>query len=339
MRQRLAAALLATAAMPAMAGAEITIIPEYDADAVFGGEILTPQDFGARLTVGIYEDPRLASPQRVREIVEALDLQSALGAPIVDILIHPDTGDFVGIDRGSVELVDTLPDGSVIISARDPQGRFTAATRDTLVWSQPNGVPVCFDVLDIDDTDAPMSFTLLIDRSGSMDGVMMDVVDTTNHFLDLLPGNAQCTVVSFAADWTRHTPSPPLHCRDFRLHPDDIAADGATDLYGPLEAAYITYGGFRYDGWQTAVIVISDGADTQAGDDADRTRARLDAAKEDTRTFVFWLGHHTEAYLAGLADYFIGRQGEVAAYLTEVYGAVGEAYRRQQVLRPRACAP
>ena len=103
--------------------------------------------------------------------------------------------------------------------------------------------------------------------------------------------------------------------------------------------AYLTFADPRYDGWQTAVIVTSDGADTEAGGRADQIRARLAALKGDTRTFVFWLGDHTETYLAGLADYFIARQGDVAGYLSRVYGTLGEAYRRQQVLRPRSCAP
>ena len=338
MLRSLTAVLLASAALPVAAGAEIVIIPEYDMETVLGAEILTPEDFGTRLTVGVYEDPRRASTQRVREIIEELDLRSALGAPVVDILIHPDTGDFVGIDRGSVDLVGTLPDGSVIISARDAQGRFAPVTRDMLVWSRPDGEPVCYDVLAIDDTDAPMSFALLVDRSGSMDAVMADVVDTTNHFLDLLPSNAQCTVVTFADDWTEVTPWPAPHCRDVRLD-DSVQAGGGTDIYGPLAAAYAAYARPAFDGWQTAVIVITDGAITENVDDAGPTRDRLAAAKDDTRTFVFWLGDHTEEYLAGLADYFIGRQGEVAAYLTDVYGVVGEAYRSQQVLRPRACAP
>lgn len=336
MLKRLTALLLASTAGPAHG--EITLIPPYDENQVLGVEILTPEDFGMQLTVAIFEDPRQASPQRVREIIEELDLRTPLGRPVVDVLIHPGTGDFIGIDRGSIELVGTLPDNAVIVSARDAQGHFAAVSQTALAWSRPNGEPVCYDLVDIADTDAPMGFTLLVDRSGSMDAVIDDVVTTTNHFLDLLPGNARCTLITFADEWTALTPWPAPYCREVRLDPT-ITAGGTTDIFGPLEAAYAAYARPTFDTWQTAVIVITDGVDTEAGDRADRIRSRLAGLKDDTRTFVFWLGNHTDAYLVGLADYFIARQGDVAGYLEGVYGTLGEAYRRQQVLRPRPCTP
>lgn len=179
-----------------------------------------------------------------------------------------------------------------------------------------------------------MHFILMLDRSGSMANVMEQVKATSRQFLAALPANAYCSVVSFASGWSDHTGGKTQQCSGLKLD-EKISAGGGTDLYTPLAALYRHFGAPGYVDWQTAVIIITDGAINSSN--AERTKAELLAAKGKVKTFVFWLGDHTEKHLAGLADAFISRQGEITPYLSEVYGAVGEAYRKQQVLKPRAC--
>lgn len=336
MRTRLIASLLAVLLVFGVAlesDAKIKLIPEYDPQTKLGRAIESVDDFRALLSVGIYEDPRLASPQRLREIIAELDLRTPLGRTVTDLIIHPDTGAFVGIDTGSIQLVGTLPDGSVIVSTRDAGGQFTRAAKNGLAWARPNGAPVCFDLLDVGQSDAKMAFTLLLDRSGSMANVMDEVVATSRHFLSLLPGNAECSVASFADDWTNHTPGGAQQCGAVQIG-SAISARGSTDIFSPLSAFYARYATPAYDGWQKAIIIITDGIVTKNKDQG----ARVKAQKGDVKTFVFWLGKHEDRYLAEIADYFLTRRGDVRTYLSQVYGVIGDAYGKQQVLKPRACS-
>ena len=119
------------------------------------------------------------------------------------------------------------------------------------------------------------------------------------------------------------------------VHIDNvISARGSTDIFSPLSAFYTRYAAPAYDGWQRAVIVVTDGVVTKNKDQG----ARVKAQKGEVKTFVFWLGDHEEQYLADIADHFLTRQGDVRAYLNQVYGVIGDAYGKQQVLKPRACS-
>lgn len=337
MRARLIPILLAlSVALGATdaAGGKIKLIPEFNPETKLDRSIKSIEEFRSRLTVGVYEDPRLADPQRLREIIAELDLHTPLGRKVTDLIIHPGTGDFVGFDSGSIEFVGTLPDGSIVISTRDPTGTFTKAKADQLAWVRPNGEPVCFDAVDIGRSEAKMSFTLLIDRSGSMTNVMGQVLATTQHFLSELPANAECSVASFAGDWKLHTAYSGQMCSAARVR-GGIAAKGSTDVFTPLSHFYQRYAAPAYDGWQKAVIIITDGAVTQNEDQAPRVKA----AKGDVKTFVFWLGNRKEEHLADIADYSLSRQGDVRSFLGNYLGELGDAYGSQQVLKPRACTP
>lgn len=336
MRKHFATLLLALPlALGAIASAhgQIKLNPEFNPETKLTRPIETLDDFRSRFTIGVYEDPRLASPQRVREFIERLDLRTPLGRKVTDVVIHPDTGAFVGVDNGSIQFTGTLPDGSIIISTRDPGGQFTKADKDRLAWARPDGKPVCFDLVDVAQSDVKMSFTLLLDRSGSMANVMDEVLATTRHFLSLLPGNAQCSVVSFAGSWTNHTPGGSQQCNAVRI--SGIRSGGSTDIFSPLSAFYERYATPAYDGWQKAIIVITDGVVTRNADAAPRVKSQ----KGDVKTFVFWLGNREEKHLADIADHYLTQQGDVRSYLGEVYGFLGDAYRTQQVLKPRACTP
>lgn len=328
----IAALLMSSLALGVSQGAhgQIKLIPEYDAETKLSRPIETLDDFRSRLTIGVYEDPRLANPQRLREIIAELDLRTPLGQPVTNLVIHPDTGDFVGVDSGSIEFVGTLPDGSIVISARDPAGRFTKADKNQLAWVQPNGVPVAFDLVDVGQSNVKMSFTLLLDRSGSMANVMDKVLVTTRHFLSKLPANAECTVISFAEEWVNHTPGGAQPCNSVKLD-KSMKASGYTDIFGPLSAIYKRYASPAYSGWQKAVIVITDGVVTRNADQGPRVKSE----KGDVRTFVFWLGDREEKHLANIADYFLARQGDVQTFLGNYFGELGEAYRNQQILKPR----
>lgn len=339
MRRPLTAASLAVllwAAGAVVSRGEITITPEFDPATTLTRPIESIGEFRERLRVSIYEDPRLASPERLRAMLAELDLRSAQGRPVVDIIVEPQTGHLIGVDHGSIDYVGTLPDGGVIVSTRDDAGAFTRSRSESLVWARPDGTRLCFDTVDIGRTQAAMHFTLLVDRSGSMANVMDQVIATTRRFLTELPPNAQCTLITFAAEWTTLTPGGSRPCGQTSV-PDHISAGGGTNILDPLGEVFTRYNTPPLDQGQRAVIIITDGDDNAHGANARAVRDRLIAARSNIRTFVFWLGNRTGTHLDAIADYFLTRQGEVGRYLTEAYGVLGQAYASQQVLRPRAC--
>ena len=339
---RLAACLLALALIGAGAArAGIKLIPEYDLTTKLTVVIDSVDDFESALTIGVYEDPRIASPQRLQEIIAELDLKTSLGRPVTDLTIDPSTGYFIGVAKGSVSFVGTLPDGSITISVRDPKGNFTKASASNLVWVRPDGQLVCFDLKDVDQANAPakMSFTLLVDRSGSMSNVMPDVIATTRHFLSLLPKRAECTVASFAGSWQNHTPGEAQACGEAAAQALDIKAGGATDIYGPLTHFYGRYADTAYEDWQTAIIVITDGEATAGITDLTKDKASLTTRKGEVKTFVFWLGNRNERFLDGVADYFLSNRGDVRGTLSKAFQVLGAAYSKQQILKPKKCTP
>lgn len=325
-------------AVPGFAGqaGAIEIVPEYAPETEFGQSI-TLEDFRRRFSLDILiTDPRTLSGEALLALAGQLDLATPLGRPLVDLFAAPGTGDLIGVGGGRIDLVGTLPHGGLVVTTRDEDGAYSPAEPGNVGWFGPGGERRCFEPVPIGESGAPMHFTLLLDRSGSMSGEMDAVLALTAEFLEALPVNAQCMVASFNDELTVHTGGASQPC-GAAAAPRALSAGGGTDIYSPLGDAFARYAGPPYAAGQRAVIIVTDGADTAHGDTAGEVRAGLLAAKGDTRVIVAWLGSHTGEYLADLADYSLTREGEVAEFLSGVYGVLEQAYGTQTVLRPVAC--
>jgi len=309
------------------------IVSEYDTSTAMARPIRSAEDFAGRLTVEILPDARSANPTELRDLLARLDLRTPSGLPIADVVIDPNAGGFVGVDDGTIELAGSHPDGSLVIAHRNTEGRYAPIPAERLIWARPDGSPVCHTLQSVRDMAPQIAVTLLLDRSGSMQNVADDVLETTRHFLSLLPDQATCTVASFAEDMTAYTPQDGEPCGAVTL-PDTLPTGGATDIYQPLSDAYLSYANPDLDGWQKMVVVITDGVITAGAWQADVLHSQVRADNGETRTLVYWLGQHDAKHLQGLADYFIQDRGEVRASLTRVLDTLGDAYGTQQVLTP-----
>ena len=177
-----------------------------------------------------------------------------------------------------------------------------------------------------------MAFTLLLDRSGSMADVISDVQESAKSFLKDLPPSAECALASFNGSFSYHN-LYFQNCNggDFKLQ--TLSAEGGTDLYSPLLSAYESLSRECFEDYQKAVILITDG---QIPSD-DETKKELLAAKNDTLTFVNFLGNKNDEQLIGLADAYLQTTSDIKSSLQQYFHSLSTAYGAQKVLVVKSC--
>jgi Mg-chelatase subunit ChlD len=184
----------------------------------------------------------------------------------------------------------------------------------------------------------PMSFVLLLDRSGSMKPHINEVQRAAHGFLDALPENAVCSVGAFSDTSASFEPSDGFgfrrECRAGAFTLDGLEdAGGGTNLYRPLENAYRWLDAWHSHDEQRLVIMITDGKANQELEREDAVRA----AKGNIRTFVFHVGGQEERFLSSLADSYLAHKGDLEDSLTRYFEVVSETYTSQTVLRLNQC--
>ena len=303
-------------------------------------------DFEAGISLRLRTDPHRVDDERLAEVIEDIDLRDALGRLAGSGRAVDRQADIVlGFSGGSAEIVraEQTPDGLQVIGLfRGADGQIVNPPVSSIAAASLTGQPRCFDATPItrDSTAPPMWFGLMLDRSGSMDGHMDEVIEAAATFLGVLPETAQCSVFSFSNTWTSHSqPDVSRPCQPENFDLSSLEAGGGTNIYAPLAALYGAFGTRHVADWQRAVIILTDGRVSDTPDEAARRRASLQALKGETLTFVYWLGDHDEQDLRELADSFISHRGEMRASLGQYFGVLGEAFTSQQVITIRACAP
>lgn len=181
-----------------------------------------------------------------------------------------------------------------------------------------------------------MTFALLLDRSGSMAGVMDDVRRAARSFLHALPPRAHCAVGAFSDEYSfeRSEGFGGDACGSRAFTMQGLTPRGGTNLFVPLKATY-EWLASKGPNHQKAVIIITDGQVNERLDLAAQARA----AKGDTVTFVYYLGQIDDTWLKDLADNYLRHEGDLRAALPRYFSVVSEAYRRQVVLRLKPCGP
>ena len=159
--------------------------------------------------LGLRTDPRFLPPEDVIRMVESIGMVDDAGLQIVagyDINIEYDV--VVASSAGNVEITHIFEDASgVVITAlvRDAQGEVVDPPDGSMAVYRTGGQRLCYREEDLTGTQTtstsvlapsgqarlPMSFVLLLDRSGSMDGHMDEVRRAAHGFLDALPEKCQ----------------------------------------------------------------------------------------------------------------------------------------------------
>ncbi|CTQ55629.1 Mg-chelatase subunit ChlD [Roseibium album] len=335
----LAITLLSLSTIPS--AAKITIIPQVTTtpDVQFDLERLI--EFSQTVTLNVRTDPRLVPPARVLELVKSIDIRDGAGIKIErGYAIDAQHDLVIGWSGGTTEIskVQQTPSGLVVAGLfKDHQGRITVPPVAQLAAYTTAGKALCFErtTIEVQPKIFPMSFVILMDRSGSMSGVMDDVRKSALSFIDNLPDTATCSVGAFAGD-VSFDPAEGLGTNSCQPQNFDLAKmgiGGSTNLFPALSKSYQWLNAPSRQNHQKAVILLTDGAVTDNTD----MGTRVLADKGGAPTFVYFLGSRQDRWLKGIADNYLQHTGEVSQQLGRYFDVVSEAYRKQTVLKLRQC--
>lgn len=337
-------------------GVRLIIQPRIDINAQASLDLQRFAEMEETVRLGLRTDPRLVPPARVVEMVESIGMVDDAGIRIVsgyDINIEHDV--VVASSVGRVEITNIHDnDGSLVVTAvvRDSLGNVIDPPEGSLAVYSIGGERLCFseEVINTRETTAesviapsgqarlPMSFVLLLDRSGSMAAHTEEVRAAAHSFLDALPENASCSVGAFSEGNASYREAEGfgvrLPCRASSFSLEGLNdAEGGTNLYMPLESAYHWLSRGNRGTHQRLVIVITDGVLNQA---LGREQLVRDA-KGNIRTFVYHVGGQEERFLSSIADHYLAHEGDLEASLTRYFEVLSESYSSQTVLRLGQC--
>lgn len=335
---------------------QIIIAPRIRGDEQANLSVERLLAFGDDVRLGLRTDPKLVPPERVIQMIESIGMVDDAGLRIVsgyDISLEHDL--VVASSAGSVEImaVHNGEHGLVVTAlVRDDQGNIIDPPEGSLAVYTTNGERLCFaeEVINsrevarnssIDDSGlarVPMSFVILLDRSGSMASHIDEVRAAAHSFLDALPDNAVCSVGAFASSSASFERSEGFgfqnQCRADAFSLEGLGnTGGATNLFRPLENAYRWLDAWHQDDEQRLVIMITDGS-------ANRELEREEAvrnAKGNIRTLVYHVGGQEERFLQSLADGYLAHEGDLEDSLSDFFEVVSETYSSQTVLRLGQC--
>ncbi|WP_444994765.1 vWA domain-containing protein [Aliikangiella sp. IMCC44359] len=240
----------------------------------------------------------------------------------------------IGFSGGKTEIIKTskLPDGFKVVSSfKDSAGNFIAPPKNSLAAYTSTGEKLCFSY---DVRQEPkMAFTLLLDKSGSMENVIGEVKSEAKRFLKLLPKSSLCAVASFNSSYHyAHKNYQSCHGNNFGI--DAMTSSGGTDIYKPLKSAYSNLSGAFFKDYQKAVIIITDGYTVKD----EQRKQELLSLKKDTLTFVHFIGGNEKDALEGITDHFTAPNGNVKDVLAQYFNVISNGYKAQKVLHVQQCS-
>jgi hypothetical protein len=332
----------------------LRLAPRVDKDATADLSVDRWQEFRGDVFLNIRTDPALVPSARVLEMVASIGMVDDFGAVIAsgyDINAEHDI--VLAFSVGSAEITHIARDDQgLIITAliRDDAGNVIDPPKGALALYRTGGEKLCFTEEVISGTEQvpgdlyapaspssiPMTFAVLMDRSGSMLNHMDEMRDAASGFIDALPDRAGCLVGAFSegdASFAANEGFGYEQCRASNFPMHGLQASGGTDLFGSLETLYEWMNQDALADHQRAVIIITDGA---ANRNLER-ETEVIAAKGDIVTFVYFLGGSEERFLKSLADSYLGHDGKLRAELPRFFNVVRDAYTNQTVLRQTPC--
>jgi hypothetical protein len=300
------------------------------------------RDFERTISLRLRTDRSRVSGDRLADIVAGIDLRDERGRKITDGYDVDVANDLVvGFSGGTAEIVKTreTPAGLVVSNLfKNERGEIVQPDKEAIATYTIAGERLCSEqqAAEAAAPAIPMTFAILLDRSGSMESVIDDVRAAALGFIDDLPNTATCAVGAFSSSWSfREEGLGVRKCVAGNFDLSGLRAGGKTYLFPSLGATYSWLGLPDRADHQKAVIIITDGQVSE-----DRSKAEEVAAlKQDVLTFVYFLGERDDAWLKGLADNYLAHRGQLREQLERYFGVLSEAYAKQTVLRVNKCPP
>lgn len=331
------AALIVTTSLSASAQNFKVVSPVHEEKNV-KIQVKSIYDFEKQLTLKVRRDTSLIPSDQLIKMIEQLDLRDGNGVAIRSGWdIDPQHDIVIGYSGGTAEIIQALKNAKgvqIITSFKDNNGNFVSPPISQLSVTNAYGDRLCYDYDDIAIASLPMRFTILLDRSGSMENYLEDVKQVAYEFIDMLPDTAYCEVGSFSDENVWHFQGSAPLCRPENFSLNLVAAWGGTDIYTPLLNTYKRMEGYKA---QKAVIIITDGIISSNFLMKSARKEELQATKKDTLTFVYWLGEYNEQDLKELADSYTHHQGSIRENLQKYLDVLANAYKKQRALTVYPC--
>jgi len=331
--------LCAAAALPFSASAAEPSININSRAHNFAPRIIvrSAYDFEKEISLKVKTDPKLSPSDVLIKMVSKIGMVDARGVTITSGFDIDLTNNLVvAYSGGTSEIIKAAgtPSGiKIIASFRDKSGKFISPPANSLAVYTIGGQKLCFEYKTITKAAPKMVFALLLDRSGSMADVIGDVRASAQDFLNTLPSTDECAVTSFNSGFVTHN-KYYQNCNSGNFKLNIVEAQGGTDLYTPLLYSYENLSQNNFKDYQKAVIIITDG---QISTDA-KLRSKIQNAKKDILTFVYFLGQKEDRHLIGLADAFLKNSSDIKTNLDQYFHSLSAAYRTQKVLHIKQCA-
>lgn len=329
---------LVLAASPALAG-KLQIKPRVDPGQVVEIEIERMREFEKAVSLRLRTDPARVPSARVLELVRSIDMRDANGIKIERGYAIDAASDLViGYSGGTAEIVKVHQEHrSLVVAAlfKDEQGRITQPPAHSLAVYTTSGEPLCFAAEEVTAGAPPMSFALLLDRSGSMAPVIGEVRDAAKRFIADLPDHATCKVAAFdaTASYERAEGFGTSTCASGNFPMSGLVAKGATNLFEPLAELYGWMNEPARADHQRAVIIITDGGVNENVEIGPLVKT----LKGETLTFVYFLGGQDDTWLQGHADSYLTHSGDLKGQLGRYFNVVSDAFAKQTVLHLEEC--
>ena len=261
-----------------------------------------------------------------------------------------------GLELELLQIVDGSDTPRFVVIGRQNSALYDLSEDDLFVTDLRFG-DYCLELEKAETAKLPLSVSLAVDVSGSMDHALPDVRQSLADFVASLPPRAMCEVVLFNHE-IHHLVSPgsdiesllstepvqPQQCSGFAdqafLESAMKTGGGGTDIMSPLRFLYER--SLTRPDELNLILVISDGA----GRASRRSREFRDlVALRDqsiemsgTYTIVNWLGHFSQKYpLADLADYSLPGPVGGQAYAQDFFASSRALLEAQRILTPVAC--
>lgn len=297
-------------------------------------------DFEQEISLELRRDVSLLPSEQVIQMVESADFRDGNDVTIQpkNLDIDPTHNVVIGYSGGTAAITDIskAPNGEItLVASFKRDGEFIAPPIEQIGVMNAYGDPLCFDYEDYAVAGPPMRFTILLDRSGSMEDYMRDVIKAAYGFIDALPETPYCALGSYSDELIWHHEQPAPHCQRKNFRIGNIQGFGKTETFASMMQVYKEMQTNPAN--NKAVILITDGGICDLPGLAYLRKQALLAEKQDTRTFVYWLGDVEEGNLKELADGYLSNKGGIRQSLKQYFGTLLKAYTTQRVMTVKAC--
>ncbi|MDP6405546.1 MAG: VWA domain-containing protein, partial [Alphaproteobacteria bacterium] len=207
----------------------------------------------------------------------------------------------------------------IFMLARDRNGNFVHLGPQHFALYSENGNKIDAQII----TNPKKGISILIDRSGSMDGFDDDVVSAIKEFGKLPVVRNLCGLYEFSSSVRVVQRPMKVQCRivldKYRL----ATAGGGTALFEAMEKSY-------RDGMTreniSVVLIVSDGRPS------DSPGPSLKRFSERIPTFVLWVGNHVQDYISEYSTSHAIANSGVHGVLKDFFNSIAFSVHSHQVL-------